>query len=72
MNQRTMWRTRLDGQTHRATVTGNDQSGYEIISDCGLTSNTTWGERINFPLEITCPICHSKSDADVAVTTRAG
>lgn len=65
MMQRTMWRTKLDGRTHRATVTGNNQNGYEIISDCGLTSHTTWGEKIDFPLEVTCPICRSKSEGNV-------
>ena len=71
MHERTIWRSRLDGRTHRAIVTGNDHLGYEVTSDCGLSSKTSWGEEIDLPLEITCPVCRIKSGANVVVTARA-
>ena len=52
-----IWQTRHAGLTHRAVITGDDWSGYEVRSACGLTGNAFLEIKVHDLAEITCPAC---------------
>ena len=57
MTSPAIWQTRHDGLTHRAVITGDDWSGYEVRSACGLTGNAFLEVKVHDLAEITCPAC---------------
>lgn len=57
MHERTTWKTRHDGLTHIAMVSGDELSGYMVRSSCGIVTYMAENECGPPEAEITCTGC---------------